>query len=183
MRYFSAASVRVYWPLVERVSGLMVNSCGPSTHSPSPRNRRPPRQCQPTPLRCLPSAAASVAPTFCLDETNAPAVVEICRRLDGIPLAIELAAARVASLQPMEIAALLDERFRLLTGSRRRGVERHQTLRATVDWSYSLLAEVERMVFDRLGVFVGSFDTTAASRSLLMPPWDASTCSTCSTSW
>lgn len=106
--------------------------------------------------------AASVAPAFCVDDTNAPAVVEICRRLDGIPLAIELAAARVASLQPMEIAALLDERFRLLTGSRRRGVERHQTLRATVDWSYSLLAEVERTVFDRLGAFVGSFDTTAA---------------------
>jgi predicted ATPase/class 3 adenylate cyclase len=106
--------------------------------------------------------AASVAPTFRLDESNAPAVVEICRRLDGIPLAIELAAARVASLQPMEIAALLDERFRLLTGSRRRGVERHQTLRATVDWSYSLLRELERTVFDRLGVFVGSFDTTAA---------------------
>ena len=106
--------------------------------------------------------AAAVAPTFSIDETNAAAVVEICRRLDGIPLAIELAAARVASLQPTEIAELLDERFRLLTGSRRRGIERHQTLRATVDWSYSLLRDVERTVFDRLGAFVGSFDTTAA---------------------
>ncbi len=106
--------------------------------------------------------AAAVAPTFHIDETNAPAVVEICRRLDGIPLAIELAAARVASLQPSEIAALLDERFRLLTGSRRRAVERHQTLRATVDWSYSLLRDGERTVFDRLGTFVGSFDAIAA---------------------
>jgi tetratricopeptide (TPR) repeat protein len=77
-------------------------------------------------------------------------------------LPFELAAARVASLQPAEIAGLLDERFRLLAGSRRRTVERHQTLRATVDWSYSLLREIERTVFDRLGTFVGSFDTTAA---------------------
>jgi predicted ATPase/class 3 adenylate cyclase len=106
--------------------------------------------------------AAAVAPAFRIDDTNAPAVVEICRRLDGIPLAIELAAARVASLQPTEIAALLDERFRLLTGSRRKTIERHQTLRATVDWSYSLLRDEERTVFDRLGTFVGSFDTAAA---------------------
>ncbi len=105
--------------------------------------------------------AAAVAPRFQIDDTNAPAVVEICRRLDGIPLAIELAAARVASLHPTEIAALLDERFRLLTGSRRRTVERHQTLRATVDWSYSLLRDGERTVFDRLGAFVGSFDGPA----------------------
>lgn len=106
--------------------------------------------------------AAAVSPGFHVEEANAAAVVEICRRLDGIPLAIELASARVASLQPTEIAALLDERFRLLTGSRRRTVERHQTLRATVDWSYSLLRDVERTVFDRLGVFVGSLDAQAA---------------------
>ena len=106
--------------------------------------------------------AAAVGPTFHIDEANAAAVVEICRRLDGIPLAIELVAARVASLQPAEIVALLDERFRLLTGSRRRGIERHQTLRATVDWSDPLLRDVERTVFDRLGTFVGSFDAMAA---------------------
>jgi predicted ATPase len=106
--------------------------------------------------------AAAVSPDFHVDEANAAAVVEICRRLDGIPLAIELAAARVVSLQPTEIAEHLDERFRLLTGSRRRSVERHQTLRATVDWSYSLLRDVERTVFDRLGVFVGSLDAPAA---------------------
>ena len=89
---------------------------------------------------------------------QAEAVAEICRRLDGIPLAIELAAARVVAMNPGEIAALLDERFRLLTGGRRAAVERHQTLRAAVDWSYSLLSDVERAVFDRLGVFAGSFD-------------------------
>ena len=98
-----------------------------------------------------------------LDASNAEQIVEICRRLDAIPLAIELAAARVTSMSPGEIAGLLDERFRLLTGGRRRGVERHQTLRATVEWSYSLLGERERVVFDRLGVFAGSFDAGAAT--------------------
>jgi predicted ATPase len=83
-------------------------------------------------------------------------------RLDGIPLAIELAAARTTAMSPREIAARLDERFRLLTGGRRTAVERHQTLRATVDWSYSLLDQREQTVFDRLGVFAGSFDAAAA---------------------
>jgi predicted ATPase len=99
---------------------------------------------------------------FVLDETSAAAVAEICRRLDGIPLAIELAAARVVALSPAEIADRLDERFRLLTGGRRTAVERHQTLRATVDWSYSMLDKREQAVFDRLGVFAGSFDAPAA---------------------
>ena len=106
--------------------------------------------------------ARAVEPAFRLNERDASAVGEICRRLDGIPLAIELAAARVASMAPSEIAALLDERFRLLTGGRRRAVERHHTLRATVDWSYSLLDEIARIVFDRLGVFAGTFDAAAA---------------------
>jgi predicted ATPase len=92
----------------------------------------------------------------------AAAIVEICHRLDGIPLAIELAAARVIALAPADIAAHLDERFRLLTGGRRAAVERHHTLRATVDWSYSLLNETERRVFERLGVFPGAFDAAAA---------------------
>jgi len=99
---------------------------------------------------------------FVVDERNATAVGEICQRLDGIPLAIELAAARLASMSPAEIAGLLDERFRLLTGGKRIAVERHQTLRSTIDWSYGLLGESERAVFDRLGVFVGSFDSAAA---------------------
>ena len=102
-------------------------------------------------------------PGFALDATNTPAVAEICRRLDGIPLAIQLAAARVVSMSPTEIVALLDERFRLLTGGRRSAVERHQTLRAAVDWSYSLLTEAEQLVFARLGVFSSSFTATDAT--------------------
>jgi predicted ATPase len=100
---------------------------------------------------------------FAIDASNANAVAEICRRLDGVPLAIELAAARTGAMTPSEIARLLDERFRLLTGGRRTAVERHQTLRATVEWSYSLLDEREQTVFDRLGVFVGGFNASAAS--------------------
>ncbi|HXY94962.1 MAG TPA: adenylate/guanylate cyclase domain-containing protein [Acidimicrobiia bacterium] len=102
--------------------------------------------------------AAAARTGFVVDESNAAAIVEVCRRLDGIPLAIELAAARVSSMSPAEIASLLDERFRLLRGGRRTALERHQTLRATVDWSYSLLDDAERSVFDRLGVFAGAFD-------------------------
>jgi len=90
------------------------------------------------------------------------AVGEVCRRVDGIPLAIELAAARATAMSPVDIAAHLDERFRLLTGKRRGRVERHQTLRATVEWSYQLLDDDERAVFDRLGVFAGTFDEAAA---------------------
>jgi predicted ATPase/class 3 adenylate cyclase len=96
------------------------------------------------------------------DERQWAAVGEICRRVDGIPLAIELAAARTASMSPIDIASHLDERFRLLTGKRRGRVERHQTLRATVEWSYQLLDRDERTVFERLGVFAGSFDGPAA---------------------
>jgi predicted ATPase/class 3 adenylate cyclase len=106
--------------------------------------------------------AASAENEFVLTSENAGSVAQICRRLDGIPLAIELAAARVASMRPAEIAELLDERFRLLTGGRRTAVERHQTLRAMVDWSYSLLNGSEQLVFDRLAVFPASFDAEAA---------------------
>jgi predicted ATPase/class 3 adenylate cyclase len=106
--------------------------------------------------------ARAVDPDFTLDGPSGATVVEICRRLDGIPLAIELAAARVAAMAPAEISGHLDERFRLLTGGRRGRVERHQTLRAAIEWSYSLLTEAERTVFDRLGVFPASFDEAAA---------------------
>jgi predicted ATPase len=114
-------------------------------------------------VRLFSERAAAAHPGFVLSEANAVAVVEVCRRLDGMPLAIELAAARVAALTPAEIAGLLDERFRLLTGGRRSAVERHQTLRAVVDWSYALLSETERVVFDRLAVFSGGFSLAAAT--------------------
>src|SRR5262249_2726741 len=106
--------------------------------------------------------ATSARSEFTLSGANLDAVAEICRRLDGIPLAIELAAARVTAMTPVEISAHLDERFRLLIGGRRSRVERHQTLRATIEWSYGLLDATERVVFDRLGVFVSSFDADAA---------------------
>ncbi|MEX1009626.1 MAG: adenylate/guanylate cyclase domain-containing protein [Acidimicrobiia bacterium] len=111
--------------------------------------------------------ARAVRPEFVLDATNAPAVAEICRRLDGIPLPIELAAARVVSMNPGEIAELVDERFRLLTGGRRTAVERHQTLRAAIEWSYSLLTEAEQRVLARLSVFWGSF--AAADATAVVP--------------
>jgi len=119
--------------------------------------------------------ACTARPEFTIDESNAAAVAEICRRLDGIPLAIELAAARVVSMNPSEIAALVDERFRLLTGGRRTAVERHQTLRAAVDWSYSLLTEPEQQLFARLSVFSGSFtadDATAVVTGNGIDTWD-----------
>ncbi len=100
---------------------------------------------------------------FSLDADNAEPVARICRRLDGLPLAIELAAARSRALSPAEIAGLLDERFRLLTRARSREGERHRTLRATIDWSYRLLSEPERLAFDRLAVFAGRFDLDAAA--------------------
>jgi predicted ATPase/class 3 adenylate cyclase len=114
-------------------------------------------------VRLFCERAASARPGFALASTNAAAVTEVCRRLDGMPLAIELAAARVSAMTPAEIAGLLDERFRLLTGGRRTAVERHQTLRATVDWSYGLLSASERVVFDRLAVFSGGFTMAAAT--------------------
>ena len=106
--------------------------------------------------------ASNARAGFEIDESNASTVNTICRRLDGIPLAIELAAARVVSMSPSDIAGLLDERFRLLTGGRRVALERHQTLRAAVEWSYEMLEARERRVFDRLAVFAGSFDAAAA---------------------
>jgi predicted ATPase len=114
-------------------------------------------------VRLFCERAAGARPSFALSEANVAAVVEVCRRLDGMPLALELAAARVAAMTPAEIAGLLDERFRLLTGGRRTAVERHQTLRAAMDWSYGLLAASERVIFDRLAVFSGGFTLAAAT--------------------
>jgi predicted ATPase/class 3 adenylate cyclase len=103
-------------------------------------------------------------PSFKLDDRNVANVVEICRRLDGIPLALELAAARVRTLTVAEVAKRLDDRFRLLTGGARTALQRQQTLRATIDWSYDLLSGDERIVFARLAVFAGSWTIAAAER-------------------
>ena len=101
-------------------------------------------------------------PGFALSAQNARDVLTVCRRLDGIPLAIELAAARVAVLSPGQLAERLDDRFRLLTRGNRAAPARHQTLRTLVEWSYGLLTPEERSLFDRLAVFAGGFSLEAA---------------------
>jgi predicted ATPase/class 3 adenylate cyclase len=113
-------------------------------------------------VRLFVDRASTVRPDLTVDEVNGPAIAEICRQLDGVPLAIELAAARVGSMSVPEIAGRLDHRFRLLTGGRRTALERQQTLRATVDWSYDLLDAAEAQIFDRLAVFAGGFALEAA---------------------
>ncbi|MGH3561618.1 MAG: ATP-binding protein, partial [Mycobacterium sp.] len=106
--------------------------------------------------------AQSVSPRFSMTQADeAGAVLEICRRLDGIPLAIELAASRMASMTASDVRDRLDQRFRLRIGSRR-GLERHQTLRHAVAWSYGLLAEPEKALLERCSVFAGGFDLQSA---------------------
>jgi len=106
--------------------------------------------------------AAAGMDGFTLGDADVPAALEICRRLDGIPLALELAAARVGVFGVRELAAHLDDRFRLLTSGRRTALSRHQTLGAALDWSYQLLPEAERAVLRRLSVFAGEFALEAA---------------------
>jgi predicted ATPase len=106
--------------------------------------------------------ATSAVSTFTLTNNNAPALAQICDRLDGIPLAIELAAAKVRVLSVDQIAKRLDDRFRLLTGGSRTVLERHQTLRAAIDWSYNLLPHAEQLLFSRLSIFSGGWTLEAA---------------------
>lgn len=106
--------------------------------------------------------ARRARPGFVVDKDNTAQVTEICARLDGMPLAIELAAARVRALSPDQILDSLHDRFRLLTGGARTAVRRQQTLRASVDWSHALLTEPEKVLFRRLAVFAGGFDLDAA---------------------
>jgi non-specific serine/threonine protein kinase len=106
--------------------------------------------------------AQAVRADFALTEQNAPDVAQVCRRLDGIPLALELAAARLQGLTVAQLAARLDQRFRLLTTGSRTALPRQQTLRATIDWSYDLLGEPERRLFGRLSVFAGGWTLEAA---------------------
>jgi predicted ATPase/DNA-binding XRE family transcriptional regulator len=106
--------------------------------------------------------AAEALPTFTLTKENMPLVVQICRRLDGIPLAIELAAARLRVLSLEQIAARLDDRFRLLTSGSRTALPRHHTLQAAISWSYDLLALEERKLLQHLAVFVGGCTLEAA---------------------
>jgi len=108
------------------------------------------------------SRARAVRPAFTLTEENAPAVAGICKTLDGLPLALELAAARVTVLPPAALLDRLDDRFRLLTGGPRDAPVRHQALRTAIDWSYDLLAPGEQALFARLSVFAGTCTVEAA---------------------
>lgn len=113
-------------------------------------------------VRLFVGRAATALPGFALTPANAPAVVQVCQRLDGVPLALELAAARVSLLQIEQLAARLEDAFRILTGGSRTALPRHQTLRATLDWSYALLTLTERAVLRRLAVFAGGWTLEAA---------------------
>lgn len=125
-------------------------------------------------VRLFVSRADTASPGFRLTDANVVNVVQLCRRLDGMPLALELAAARLKVLTVEQVAARLDDRFRLLTGGNRTALPRQRTLGATIDWSYDLLGEEEKRVFDRLSVFSGGFTLEAAEQVCAdadLEPW------------
>jgi predicted ATPase/DNA-binding CsgD family transcriptional regulator len=113
-------------------------------------------------VRLFVDRAMHASPGFALTDANASAVAALCQRLDGLPLAIELAASRVRSFPPATLLVHLDQRFELLSAGARTALPRHRTLRAAIDWSYDLLDDDERALFDRLGVFPADFDYHAA---------------------
>ncbi|HEX2421370.1 MAG TPA: AAA family ATPase, partial [Acidimicrobiia bacterium] len=123
-------------------------------------------------VRLFSARAEAVRPGFRISSENAQAVASLCARLDGMPLAIELAAARLRMLSPEQIASRLDDRFRLLTGGSRTALPRQQTLQAAIDWSYDLLSPHERVLFNRLAVFQGGFTLEAVEVVCGQPPLD-----------
>lgn len=122
-------------------------------------------------VRLFVERAAAVQPAFELDVDSTPSVIEVCRRLDGLPLAIELAAARMRTMTVQQLEFRLDDRFRLLTGGSRTSVARHRTLRAVVEWSWDLLNAEERLLAERFSVFPGGA-TAAAARTVCLPDLD-----------
>jgi predicted ATPase/class 3 adenylate cyclase len=124
-------------------------------------------------VRLFVERASAARADFSLTDDNAPLVASVCQRLDGIPLAIELAAARVQSMSPDSILDRLDARFRLLSQGRRTALARHQTLRAAVDWSYDLLGPDEQLAFARLSVFAGGFTLEATEAVITDDDTDA----------
>ena len=135
----------------------------PSLPTPNPKQQIPFEQLEECEsVRLFVERAAQTLSTFQVIDDAVPAITQICHRLDGIPLAIELAAARVKVLSLEQIAERLDDRFRLLTGGSRTALPRQQTLRALIDWSYQLLSEQEQLLFRRLAVFVGGWTLDAA---------------------
>jgi predicted ATPase/class 3 adenylate cyclase len=131
-------------------------------HIAGERVYRMPSLARPEAVELFVDRARAADSAFALDESSAQHVAEICLRLDGIPLAIELAAARANALSPAEIARRLDHRFRVLAGGDRSALPRHQALRATIDWSYELLDERAGTIFRRLAVFAGGWTLDAA---------------------
>jgi len=134
----------------------------PSLSLPSPQTATLAAIAEAEAVQLFVERATAALPGFALAESNAPAVAQVCRRLDGIALAIELAASRVKLLKVEQIAARLDDAFRFLTGGSRTALPRQQTLRATIDWSYNLLSELERRLLCRLSVFAGGWTLEAA---------------------
>ena len=135
----------------------------PSLALPDPKNLPMVEQLsQYEAVRLFIERALLVAPHFSVDQNNAPLIAQICYRLDGIPLAIELAAARVKMMSVEQISKRLDDRFHLLTGGARTALPRQRTLRALIDWSYDLLSESERLLLHRLSVFTGGWTLEAA---------------------
>jgi non-specific serine/threonine protein kinase len=135
----------------------------PSLPTPDPRRLPNLAVLEQNPAVCLFIERARAGErSFILTERNALAVAQVCRRLDGIPLALELAAARVRALTVEQLASRLDQRFRLLTGGSRTALPRQQTLQATLDWSYELLSLLDRQLFNRIGVFAGGWSLEAA---------------------
>ena len=126
-------------------------------------------------IRLFRARAALVQPQFSLTPANVDAVARICRRLDGIPLAIELAAARTEMMSVDDILVRLEDRFRLLTGGSRTALPRHQTLRAALDWGHQLLNDDERKLFRMLSVFSGAFELVAAEAVATAPDLPAET--------
>lgn len=123
-------------------------------------------------VRLFIDRAVAVSPGFMLTDTNATAIAQICRQLDGIPLAIELAAARAKAMTVHQIAERLNDRFRLLTGGSRAAQPRQQTLRALIDWSHDLLTEQEKLLWQRLAVFVGGWTLPSAEAICASDPID-----------
>jgi predicted ATPase len=144
------------------IAGETVWPVPPLSIPSQPESPQPERLLEYEAIRLFVERAQAANPAFALTDMNASAVAEICTRLDGLPLAIELAVARVRLLGADQIAARLADRFRLLTSGTRTASARHQTIRALVDWSYDLLPDQERTVFCRLGVFAGDWSLIAA---------------------
>jgi len=146
------------------ITGEMLWPVGPLTLPPDGREPVPAEVAACASVRLLVQRARAARPGFEVTAANAAAVASICRALDGMPLAIELAAARLRAMAPEQVAARLDDRFRLLTGGSRTAMPRHQTLRAVVDWSWDLLSDAERAVWRRFSVFAGGAGLTAAEQ-------------------